>query len=201
MSRVEEGSRRERNKALVRSRLVAAALKLAVSRGFEETTVADIAAAAGVAKGTFFNYFPTKEAIVTEHYATLFKRVEAIIERMPPRAPRDWFRSVFAKMAATLAAERDTVQFVLGESHRLRGVGAMEVETYRKLHRAYVRVLDQGKADGYLSPAHSSDSAAHVLQGVWSGVLEEWTRHPALPVKAELTRRVNLVFGGLEVSR
>lgn len=198
MSRVEAGSRRERNKALVRSRLVAAALELAVSRGFEETTVADIAAAAGVAKGTFFNYFPTKEAIVVEHYAELFARVEAVIDRMPPRPPREWFRAVFTKMAATLAGERDMVKFVLGESYCLRAIGALEGQTYRKLHRVYVRVLDRGKADGFLSRTHSSDAAAHVLQGVWSGVLEEWTQNPALRFKAELTRRVNLVFGGLE---
>ena len=35
------------------------------SAGFEETTTRDIARAAGIATGTLFNYFPTKEAIVT----------------------------------------------------------------------------------------------------------------------------------------
>ena len=35
------------------------------SAGFEATTTRDIARAAGIATGTLFNYFPTKEAIVT----------------------------------------------------------------------------------------------------------------------------------------
>src|SRR5436190_21872993 len=58
--------RRERHKADVRSRLFRAALKLFGSRGFTATTVEDITRAAGVAKGTFFNYFPTKEHLLTE---------------------------------------------------------------------------------------------------------------------------------------
>jgi AcrR family transcriptional regulator len=51
---------RERKKAQTRRRLMQAAVRLAARRGWAETTVDDIAAAAGVSPRTFFRYFPTK---------------------------------------------------------------------------------------------------------------------------------------------
>jgi AcrR family transcriptional regulator len=46
-----------------RRRIVACARKLFGEKGFEQTTTRDIAEAAGIAAGTMFNYFPTKEAL------------------------------------------------------------------------------------------------------------------------------------------
>lgn len=49
-----------------RERITAAALALFLERGFDETTVADIAAAAGVSEMTFFRYFKSKDAVVVD---------------------------------------------------------------------------------------------------------------------------------------
>jgi AcrR family transcriptional regulator len=46
-----------------RRRIVDCARKLFNDKGFEQTTTRDIAEAAGIAAGTMFNYFPTKEAL------------------------------------------------------------------------------------------------------------------------------------------
>jgi AcrR family transcriptional regulator len=57
-------SRRERKKVETRQRLMQAALRLLQEQGYDATTVEEITEAADVAKGTFFNYFETKEAIL-----------------------------------------------------------------------------------------------------------------------------------------
>jgi AcrR family transcriptional regulator len=51
-------------KHATRRRILDAATQLFRTRGFEPTTTRDIATAAGIATGTLFNYFATKEAIV-----------------------------------------------------------------------------------------------------------------------------------------
>lgn len=57
-------SLRDNKKARTREALRAAALRLFGAKGFERTTVDEIAAAAGVSRTTFFRYYPTKEAVV-----------------------------------------------------------------------------------------------------------------------------------------
>src|SRR3977135_1732145 len=59
-----ELSRRERKKEETRERIFKAACKLFRDKGCESTTIDDIAEKADVAKGTFFNYFPRKEAVL-----------------------------------------------------------------------------------------------------------------------------------------
>lgn len=56
---------RERKRRQTRARLTDAAMTLFLERGFEATTVDDIAAAAEVSKRSFFDYFPTKEDVVS----------------------------------------------------------------------------------------------------------------------------------------
>ena len=75
------GNRRERHRVQTRDRLYRAALELFAERGFLETTVEDITEAADVGKGTFFNYFPTKEHILAEFGGERTAAVERALEK------------------------------------------------------------------------------------------------------------------------
>lgn len=57
--------RRERRRAEMREKLFRTAMKLFAERGFFQTTTEDITEAADVGQGTFFNYFPTKQHVLT----------------------------------------------------------------------------------------------------------------------------------------
>src|SRR5947209_20198293 len=59
-------TRRERRREETRTQIFQAAMRLFERKGVFNTTVEEIAASADVAKGTFFNYFPSKEAILTK---------------------------------------------------------------------------------------------------------------------------------------
>jgi AcrR family transcriptional regulator len=68
-----------------RSRILAGALSLFRERGFDQTTMRDIASAAGVAIGAAYYYFESKEALVMAFYqeanAAIHERIEAALER------------------------------------------------------------------------------------------------------------------------
>src|SRR5881392_1104483 len=60
--------RRAQNKAAIRKRIVSAALSLFRTKGFDATTTKAIARKAGIAEGTVFNYFRTKEDIALHFF-------------------------------------------------------------------------------------------------------------------------------------
>ena len=57
---------RERKKLKTRALLQREAMRLFLEKGYDETTVEDIAEAVEISPSTFFNYFPSKEAVVFE---------------------------------------------------------------------------------------------------------------------------------------
>jgi AcrR family transcriptional regulator len=71
----------------VRSELSRAAWELFRKEGYESTTVADIARAAGVSRRTFFRYYASKEDVVVETSDELAEEVLAAIARQPEKAP------------------------------------------------------------------------------------------------------------------
>ncbi|WP_189706055.1 TetR family transcriptional regulator [Streptomyces anandii] len=77
------GSRAAAQRLRMRRELAAAAMELFATKGYEATTVDEIAAAAGVARRTFFRHFRSKEeAIFPDHDDTLI-RAEAVLNAAP----------------------------------------------------------------------------------------------------------------------
>src|SRR5216683_2608057 len=76
-----EGSRQDRRRARTRAELLAAAKRLLASKGFHATKIADIAAAADVGTGTFYLYFPTKEALFADLVRETAMRAKAELDR------------------------------------------------------------------------------------------------------------------------
>lgn len=110
---------RERKKQRTRATLITAAVELMYSKGYDETTVAEIAAAAEVSTRTFFAYFPSKEDIL---FADTKQRTEdaarRVIARLPGEGPAD---ALLRALRETVGGE-DTAQELAGElaSRRIR---------------------------------------------------------------------------------
>jgi AcrR family transcriptional regulator len=80
--------------AATRDHLYATALKLIAARGYDATTLRDIAKDAGVSVGLLYRYFPSKQAVVLALYDDLSADYARQAEAMPPGKWRDRF--VFA---------------------------------------------------------------------------------------------------------
>ena len=129
-----------------RREILAAALRLLERQPYEAITMSAVAAAAGVAKGTTYLYFPTREALfltlLGEHYHSWF---DALDERsgLPAQRAEEWAgwaarelaaRPLFLRLVAVLHAVLETnvpVDDVLAFKHVLaervgRSGGALE---------------------------------------------------------------------------
>jgi AcrR family transcriptional regulator len=91
---------RDNKKKRTREALRAAALRLFREKGFDRTTVDDIAVAAGVSRTTFFRYYPAKEAVVFDRgreVGEVFRRW--IAERPRQENPFEAFEGALLALA------------------------------------------------------------------------------------------------------
>jgi AcrR family transcriptional regulator len=95
-------SRRERKKLETRRRIIEAAVRLFEEHGYDQTTVAQIAAAADVDPKTFFNYFGSKDEVLFTDLGRDFDVLfDAIADdRRPEESPGEVLRRAFQQYAA-----------------------------------------------------------------------------------------------------
>src|ERR1700758_1676785 len=96
-------SRRERHSAAVRQRLFDAAMHLFAQRGFQATTVEEITEAADVGKGTFFNYFPSKEELLTSFGEIRLGKVRAALDAA--KEGNESIAAILRRLELTLAED------------------------------------------------------------------------------------------------
>jgi AcrR family transcriptional regulator len=90
---------RQRKKDRTRRALVDAAMRLFADRGYEETTIADLADAADISPRTFFSYFAAKEDVL---FADVDDRISALAElefRRSDERPLDALRRLGGEVA------------------------------------------------------------------------------------------------------
>ena len=81
MSQTASIGLRARNKARTHEAIVDRAFALFARKGFDRTTVEDIAAAADISPRTFFAYFPSKEEVVFAKFEPAFEVTPKCVEQ------------------------------------------------------------------------------------------------------------------------
>lgn len=111
-------------------------LKLLVAKGYEATTLDEIAAAAGISRRTFFHYFNSKEDILLAGYAETLKAL--VIENASAGAPRDVVRVAVLKL---VAPQREAQMIATARLVR-------QSETLRARNQGRLRQLEQAVLEG-----------------------------------------------------
>jgi AcrR family transcriptional regulator len=112
-------------KVATRERIVGAALKLFARQGWDGTTTRDLATAAGIATGTLFNYFQSKEAVAATLVAEALAKAQQDFEstREPGQSLEEELFSLIwtglkslRKLRGVLASALDTILSPLARS-------------------------------------------------------------------------------------
>jgi AcrR family transcriptional regulator len=181
--------RRERRAAETRVRLFRCALALIAERGLQNVTVEDITEAADVGKGTFFNYFESKEHVLGVMAEIQLGKASAVAARAGNGSVS--IRSLLHRMALRLAEEP-------GRSPRLARAllssflasNSVRVLLKRKMslgRKTLAGLVALGQARGEIDPRRKKEKVAlQFLQAVMGTVLL-WSLHekPRLEVWME----------------
>jgi AcrR family transcriptional regulator len=97
-----------------RNDLLSAALEAFVDRGYEGTSVADLAKATGLSKAAFVYHFDSKEALLFELATPLLDDLDSVIDRDPCGGPAD-LKALVGAYLDVLCAHRDTAEWIDGD--------------------------------------------------------------------------------------
>ena len=189
-------SRRERRKQEVHDRLLEAAWRLFGERGYDETTVAEIAEAADVAKGTFFNHFPTKESLAE---ALLSWRIGLLRGRVleAPDAPA----SAVARIKLLMAAMGDELapKEGLARSGFLVRLGApAHRHSVHQMGSVLQELVVLAQGAGEIRDDVAPGLVARLLMTTWLYQYSKWWHEEGdFPEEGALVRAIDVLIEGL----
>ena len=159
---------------LTRQRLIRSALELFTTRGYHETTTAQIAKKAGIAEGTIYRHFDSKQQLVNDLYRAAQRWATKIVQEKSrdPEAPTA--RAQLTAIAHALAegAATETAIVKIGLLEPLASVLDEESrKTEREFRIALERIIAEGKAQGAVRTG-----AVEVWAGVWLATLSHALR-------------------------
>lgn len=187
--------------------LLAAALDLFVERGFAATRLDDVAARAGVSKGTLYLYFENKEelfkAVVRENMIPVLGEAEQVIDTYAG-STSDLFRDIMMGWWERIGATRlsGITKLMMAESNNFPEVARFyHAEVITRADAMLRRLLERGIARGEfraVDPVHATNViiAPVLMLMMWKHAFVS-CRPEALSPQAYLASVIDLLLNGL----
>lgn len=200
MTEPDPPGRRERRRNQTLDHVAATAMRLFETQGYDATTMEQIAQQSDVAKGTLYNHFPTKEAILA-HWVHLELVVDAqrLHEAIDPKA------GFTAQLTGLLDASADwseRYRAYLLDYFRFRflniesELGGGDRGTPRDLSGLFEALIAAAQQAGTLRTDVSAAHLASLLHHLYFGALMRWLTLPGLVLRDEFAVVVELFVGG-----
>jgi AcrR family transcriptional regulator len=192
-------SLRERQKLRRRDRIFRTAIHLFREKGFHQTTATDIAKASHVSRGTFFNYYAYKEAVLLDFGAQLLSelREQALAELGQGEPPLEVLRRLWSRLAEVSERERillSPLAYELLNPDPERAKAAFEALPLGDLIAEILRPL---KLHGKLREDMSLERISRSIADVYLLSALRWAAYtPGRQLKDEMNKFLNLMLEG-----
>ena len=170
MAQAAAESKRARNQAARRERVIAAAVDLASEGGYEAVQMRDVAREADVALGTLYRYFPSKDHLLIAALAEQVSTLQRRLAQKPPRGTNAADRVVDVLRRASRALEREprlTAALVTALSSADPSVAEAKQEVNDILASVIADAVDH-------DALAQSEDVVRVLGHVWFSGLVSW---------------------------
>ncbi len=191
-------SKRSLPREKLRERIYVAAITAFRAKGFDATTVEEIARAAKVAKGTVFNFFPSKGAILLRYYEELDARFGAAMADMSPADPKASLVRFYGKAETLLRKEGPMADAIFRQIALDADLKNTDLDSGDKDRNAMTDFFRSCKAEGTLAEKIEPAIAADIMSDLWSGTVMDWLAHSKrYSLKLRLAAKMEAVFRGL----
>jgi len=189
--------KRESSKHERRERLYQAAVSLFREQGYEETTVDQITRRAGLAKGTFFNYFATKDAVLRYMGERAIGRLGNLSVTGGTTSAVGNLKQFLAALAVSLEQDRDLVKLIFDKGVAvpellIGNAGGFSIRPMAAL--MIRRAQHQNEINPWLDP----DALAMALDALYLQQLVLWCEAETFyPLAERFTGVVDLLMMGI----
>jgi AcrR family transcriptional regulator len=192
-------NRRERRSAELRERLFHAALDLFAEKGFNETTVGDITNAADVGKGTFFNYFPSKEHILTFFGRMQLSKVQAAADAAitSPLPIREFLLKLALEASSQPARSPSTVRALLQANLSSEPVRVVMREIHAQATQLLAQIIAVGQQRGEIRDDLPAADIAQVVRQSFLGAMLLWSLYGDESLEVRIERVLRVLWDGL----
>ncbi len=167
---------RERKKARLRQQIVDTAIELFRTKGYEGTTVEDIVHPLEVSPATFYNYFPSKDAVVRDFgLRVLALYQEALKSELSSNATtKTRLRHLFTTLGEALMADKPLARAIF-RSGALRAVGSPETQEADETAVGLLQeIIAEGQRRGELTTKLSAELLTQVLEASLVRIATDW---------------------------
>lgn len=191
--------RRQRRSAEIRERLFRGALDLFAKKGFAETTVEDITNAADVGKGTFFNYFPSKDHIVLAFGEMQLGKLEEAIQvaRSTNEPMPKFLRALGARMTEEPRRNPAIVRAFLQGYLSTSPVREKMTEIQTRMHALLTQMIQLGQDRGEIRSDLPASEIAHVFRQTIFGTLLIWSLYGDDSLHSRIEAAFDVLWSGL----
>jgi AcrR family transcriptional regulator len=192
--------RRSRRRADIRERLFRSSVQLFAEKGFAETTVEDITNAADVGKGTFFNYFPSKDHILLAFGEMQLAKLQAAVDdaRRSKTPMREFYRSLSRLMTVEPTRNptilRAILQAFLASSHTRESM--LDLQT--RVLALHCEMIQLGQRRGEIRNDLPALQIAQVFRQTIFGTSLLWTLDGEGTLESRIDSAFELVWKGLQ---
>ena len=196
---IPTSDRRQRRSAETRERLFRSALELFAQKGFAETTVEDITEAADVGKGTFFNYFPSKDHILLAFGEMQLSKLESAIElaRGSGEPMPEFLRSLGVRMTQEPTRNPAIIRALLQAYLSTTPVRAAMMDLQRRVHALHTQMIQLGQERGEIRDDLPAAEIANVFRQTIFGTLLIWSLYGDATLHSRIETAFNLLWAGL----
>jgi len=194
---------REEKKVEQRRAILDAAVALFRKRGYEQTRVQDIIARLRISEATFFNYFPTKDALLYEFAVEDIERSTAAIRaelEQHDRSVPDRIRSIMSSWVQGWASDRRFNELVANRSRLLSGPRGELREKALRNYDLLEELFAEGQKRGEIRTDMQPLQLAEMLEGIFvitaGNWLFQWWKDSTGPLDERLMRAVNVFLDG-----
>jgi AcrR family transcriptional regulator len=191
--------RRQRRSAELRERLFRAALQLFGEKGFAETTVEDITDAADVGKGTFFNYFPSKDHILLAFGEMQLGKLEAAVNtaRSTNEPMPHFLRSLGVRMTQEPTRNPAIIRALLQAYLSTTPVREAMIDLQMRTHALHTQMIQLGQDRGEIRSDLPAAEIAQVFRQTIFGTLLIWSLYGDATLHSRIEAAFNVLWSGL----